>query len=135
MAKDNLYMDSRPRLVSIYELLVKLKPLMEGYSWAEDALIDLWKMGAPDPSPQARPCPQGTCRLEAAGRHKCLPKFGCAMEKRVLLPQQFATWWQDVAKRQGLDLTAQQALEGVEKKFGGAQRLPVNHNNGHRRHR
>lgn len=103
--------DIRPRLVSIYELLSKLLPLMEGYAWAEDALMDLWKMGAPDPSPNSQPCQAGHCTLAQRGLHPCVPKWGCALEKRVLLPQQFGKWWQDVAQRQGLDLTAAQALD------------------------
>jgi hypothetical protein len=133
---NNLQVDTRPRLVSIYELLAKLKPLMDGYAWAEDALVDLWKMGAPDPSPQSRPCPPGKCRLRDAGRHACLPKFGCAMEKRILLPAQFAAWWQDVARRQGLNLTVQDALDGARmaKRFGSGRWAQVSHN-GHKARR
>lgn len=113
--RSNMFMDTRPRLVSIYELLAKLRPLMEGYPWAEDALMDLWQMGAPDPA--SRECEPGNCLLEAHKRHGCVPKFGCAMVRRILLPQQFAKWWADVAQRQGLDLTAQQALDGAHRKF------------------
>jgi len=99
-------------MVSIYELLVKLRPLIDGYPWAEDALIDLWKMGAPDPSPNSQKCQGPHCALEVMKRNRCVPKFGCAMEKRVLLPSQFATWWADVAARQGHPLTAAEALGG-----------------------
>ncbi len=113
----SLYVDTQARMVSIYELLVKLLPYIQGYPWAEDALMDLWRMGAPDPSPAARPCPPGICSLQAHRLHACLPKWGCAREKRLLLPQQFAAWWQDVARRQGLDLTPGQALEGAYRAF------------------
>ena len=132
MRKNNLYMDTRPRMVSVYELLAKLLPLMDGIPWAEDALMDLWKMGAPDPSPMSQLCARGKCRLKVAGRHECTPKWGCAMVKRVLLPAQFATWWQDVAKRQGLDMTAEQALSGsrLARKFGGAGMTTIERNNG-----
>lgn len=116
-ANNSLYLDTTPRMVSIYELLAKLRPLMDGYPWAEDALMDLWLMGAPDPSPNARPCPPGVCELHKRGLHDCIPKWGCAREKRLILPAQFAKWWQDVATRQGLDLTAKQALDGVQRKF------------------
>jgi hypothetical protein len=117
--------DVAPRMVSIYELLVKLLPLMEGYAWAEDALMDLWKMGAPDPSPASKPCIPGLCELERRGRHTCTAKWGCARVKRLLLPSQFATWWADVAKRQGLDLTAGQALAGAQHRFQKYRPLDV----------
>lgn len=127
MTRNNLYMDIRPRMVSVYELLAKLLPLMDGIPWAEDALMDLWQMGAPDPSPKSQPCNPGTCQLKAAGRHECTPKWGCAMVKRVLLPAQFGAWWHEVSQRQGLDLTAEQALAGnrLAKKFGGGGRMEV----------
>jgi len=111
--QDSLYVDTRPCMVSIYELLAKLLPLIQGYPWAEDALMDLWRMGAPDPSPASRPCPPGRCLLQALRLHACVPRWGCAREKRLLLPQQFAAWWQDVAQRQGLSLTPGQALDGA----------------------
>ena len=100
-----------PRMVSIYELRAKLLPLMAGCAWAEDALMDLWRMGAPDPAPAAAPCSPGSCAAEVEGGPRC-GKWGCRREKRLLLPTQFATWWADVARRQGLDLTAGAALEG-----------------------
>ena len=87
-----------PRVVSIYELRKTLMPYMAGIPWAEDALMDLWRMGAPDPSPKARPCLPGTCRLG------CSKKWGCRKERRILLPRQFAAWWNDVAERQGIGL-------------------------------
>lgn len=90
-----------PKMVSIYELREKLLPLMAGCSWAEDELMDLWKMGAPDPS--AVVCPQGVCLNHKQGGDHC-SKWGCRREKRVLLPAQFATWWANVANRQGLEL-------------------------------
>ena len=99
----------KPQMVSIYDLRQTLMPLMVGIPWAEDALMDLWKMGAPDPSPLSRPCPPGHCQALKDGGQPC-GKWGCKLEKRLLLPTQFATWWQDVARRQGLELTAPQAL-------------------------
>ena len=99
----------QPRMVSIYELRLKLLPKMVGIPWAEDALMDLWKMGAPDPSPAARPCPAGHCQSRRNSGPTC-GKWGCRLEKRLLLPTQFAAWWRDVARRQGLELTAGEAL-------------------------
>ena len=131
ISRKSLYMDTRPRVLSIYELLVKLLPHMEGYAWAEDALMDLWQMGAPEPSPASQACPEGHCQFVARKLHKCLPRWGCARVKRVLLPAQFAKWWQDVAQRQGLELTAQQALEGSYKKFGkGGRQVTIMSGNG-----
>lgn len=101
--------DLEPRMVSIYDLRARLLPLMEGIPWAEDALMDLWKMGAPDPATWAQVCEPGHCKSQAVGGSPC-GKWGCRLEKRLLLPTQFATWWRDVAKRQGLDLTGAQAL-------------------------
>jgi len=96
-------------MVSIYDLRRVLLPLMDGIPGAEDDLMDLWKMGAPDPSPSARPCRMGFCEHEIMWGQRC-GKWGCAREKRVLLPAQFAVWWNALAKRQGLELTAAQAL-------------------------
>jgi len=107
-----------PRMVSIYELRDKLLPLMAGYPWAEDALMDLWKLGAPDPSPHSSPCilafgPRA-CARQAKGsdghvRARC-GIYGCAREKRVLLPKQFEKWWADVAQRQGREFLANDIL-------------------------
>lgn len=101
-----------PRIVSIYELRKTLMPLMVGIPSAEDDLMDLWRMGAPDPSPQSQACPSGVCkRSHVLGLTPC-GKWGCANERRVLLPQQFAAWWEAIARRQGLALTAEEALSG-----------------------
>lgn len=103
-----------PRMVSIYELRKKLWPYLAGYAWAEDALMDLWKLGAPDPSPASMPCnlafgPNACARL-MGGKAPC-EKWGCAREKRVLLPTQFQKWWEDVAKRQGAQFMATEVLK------------------------
>lgn len=87
-----------PRIVSIYDLRKMLMPFMVGVPSAEDDLMDLWRMGAPDPSPAHRPCAPGTCQLGGCG------KWGCRKERRILLLSQFATWWKRIADRQGLAL-------------------------------
>ena len=103
-----------PRMVSIYELRAKLRPLMLGYGWAEDALMDLWKMGAPDPSPASAPCSLAfgplACARAMNGKPRC-GIYGCAREKRVLLPTQFEKWWADVTKRQGSEFLAKDILK------------------------
>jgi hypothetical protein len=72
---------NQPRLVTIDELRAKLLPLTMGYKWGEDAIHDLWKLGAPVPVNPGQP------------------------ETRVLLPKQFEKWFTDVATRKGLDTT------------------------------
>ncbi|HNB50333.1 MAG TPA: hypothetical protein PK530_00240 [Anaerolineales bacterium] len=103
-----------PRMVSIYELRAKLMPLMQGYAWAEDALMDLWKMGAPDPAPTSTPCAlafgPAACARQMNGQERC-GKYGCAREKRVLLPSQFEKWWADCAQRQGVEFMATDLLK------------------------
>lgn len=96
-------------MVSIYELRAKLMPLIVDYPWAEDALMDLWKMGAPDPAPGSVPCNlafgPNACAKAMVGKERC-GVYGCAQEKRVLLPRQFEAWWGDVAQRQGVAFVA-----------------------------
>lgn len=103
-----------PRMVSIYELRAKLMPLMQGYAWAEDALMDLWKMGAPDPAPTSAPCNlafgPAACARAMNGGERC-GLYGCAREKRVLLPTQFQKWWEDCSKRQGVEFIARDLLK------------------------
>ena len=105
------------RMVSIYDLRRVLLPLMDGIKGAEDDLMDLWKMGAPDPSPASNPCLHGMCEKQIMWGERC-GKWGCAREKRVLLPQQFAAWWEGIARQQGLELTAGQALNLGKRKNG-----------------
>ncbi len=75
------------RVVTEKELFQKLWPFVQGYPWAQDALRDLWRMGAPLPYP----APDGS-------------------EQRVLLARQFAKWWRDVAERAGVDLSPANVL-------------------------
>lgn len=69
---------NQPRLVTLAELRKRLLPFCMGFKWGEDAIADLWKLGAPVPVNPGED------------------------ERRVLLPNQFAKWWQEVAQRQGL---------------------------------
>ncbi len=66
-----------PRIVTLPELQKVLFRYTFGWRWAEDAIVDLWKKGAPIPQPEGQP------------------------ERRILLPGQFALWWAEVAQRMG----------------------------------
>jgi hypothetical protein len=70
--------DVGPRAVTLAELRGVLLPLCAGWSWAEGAILDLWKLGAPTPD-------------SGPG----------VPERRILLPGQFARWWGEVAARTG----------------------------------
>lgn len=73
----------RPRIVSLADLKATLLPLCFGYAWAEGAIVDLWKKGAP--VPQSRPN---------------------EVERRILIPEHFATWWGEVQQRMGVEASA-----------------------------
>lgn len=102
-----------PRMTSMADLRRILLPLMEGYKGAEDALQDLWRMGAPDPDPRHHPCNRedtGCWMNNRWGARRC-HKHACRREKRLLLPTKFAIWWKEVADRIGLDYSPAEILE------------------------
>lgn len=78
----------RPRVVTEADLVATLTPYIVGYPWALDTIGDLWRMGAPDPSPRLPGTP----------------------ERRILNPGQFAKWWKDVAERAGVELTPRKVV-------------------------
>ena len=84
MTGENVF--EKPKIVTEADLVEVLTPYIVGYPWALDTIGDLWRMGAPDPSPRLIGQP----------------------ERRILLPRQFAAWWKDVQARQGVDLTPAQ---------------------------
>jgi hypothetical protein len=118
-----------PRTVSLKELRARLLPLIGGWTWADDAINDLWLLGAPDP--QAHMCPQ-----VAEGSGKPCPARECPHVKRILLPKQFQKWWAEVAARQGYELSAAQALALplADQKRARGQALQVVKTNRKRRH-
>ena len=67
-----------PKIVTFPQLYAVLIPYCAGYAWAEDAIRDLWLLGAP--VPRSNPS---------------------APEARILLPSKFAAWWADVQQRMG----------------------------------
>lgn len=63
---------NQPRIVTLAELESKLLPLCYGNKWALSTIKDLWTKGAPIPQPEGEP------------------------ERRILIPEQFKLWWDDL---------------------------------------
>jgi len=84
MATDNSVFRT-PRIVTRADLDRAVLPHILGYTWAVNALEDLWRMSTPTPE---------TVQAHLAG----IP----VVERRILYPSQFASWWADVQKRQGI---------------------------------
>lgn len=82
----------QPKIVTFEQLLTTLWPFIGQYRWARHELHDLWKQGAPIPNQIVLP----------GQEHK---------EKRILLPTQFKAWWEEVNRRHGLDMSAEQVLQ------------------------
>ncbi len=76
-----------PRIVTFADLQRVLLPYCLGWSWAADAIRDLWLKGAPVPTGPHEP------------------------EKRILLPGQFKKWWAEVQQRQGLPVDPDAAYQ------------------------
>ena len=101
MPLDNTTPDKmQPRIVSLAELRTKLIPLCLGYPWAEGAIVDLWKMGAPVPQPVHEP------------------------ERRILIPEQFSKWWGEIQQRMGVEATAPDVYRLASKRFSTHAGLP-----------
>lgn len=83
----------KPRIVTLAELQRVLHRYTFGYKWAEDAIVDLWKLGAPLPQPANEP------------------------ERRVLLPGQFAKWWAELAQRMGYAANGRQSYNELSPLF------------------
>ena len=78
----------QPKLVTYPELLRKLEPYTRGWPWATDSIRDLWLLGAPMPMDK---CPGDT---------PCKAYPNCNHIRRVLIPEHFAKWWEEVGQRQ-----------------------------------
>jgi hypothetical protein len=83
----------QPRIVTLAEMKAKLLPLAMGDKWAESAIVDLWKKGAPIPQPAGEP------------------------ERRILIPEQFQLWFDDFSKRIGVSQTAKTAYSSMQNQF------------------
>lgn len=80
----------QPRIVTLAELNARLLPMARGDKWAEGAIVDLWKKGAPIPQPAGEP------------------------ERRILIPQQFQLWFEDFSKRLGIQQSSTAAYTGIQ---------------------
>mgnify|MGYP007071624348 CR=1 FL=1 len=87
------------RFVSLKELRDKLLPRIHGWSWADDAINDLWKLGSI--SPQSR----GMC----PNKPPC-PARECPHVTRLILSEEYYKWAAEVDARIGSALTAEQVL-------------------------
>ena len=88
-----------PRLVTYKELRRILLPYVRGWSWADDAIWDLWTFGAPVPQDR---CPGDTpC--------KQYPK--CGHIRRILSIAKFALWWDEVSLRQAKEISVAEVLK------------------------
>ena len=83
----------QPRIVTLAELEKKLTPLCYGNKWALSTIKDLWTKGAPVP----------TVEGEA--------------EKRILIPEQFKKWWDDLNYGLGFNTTSADVYRQVSKPF------------------
>ena len=83
----------KPRIVSLAELQRVLTRYTYGAKWAEDAIVDLWKLGAPIPQPANQP------------------------ERRILLPGQFSKWWGELAQRMGYAANGRQSYNELSPLF------------------
>lgn len=94
------------RLVTYPDLRRKLLPYVGGWKWAEDAIRDLWLLGAPIPNDR---CP------EAEETNKpCKAYPFCNHIRRVLLPGAFADWWEEVASKEALDIAVEHVFSPGE---------------------
>lgn len=83
----------QPRIVSLQDLRAVLVPLCLGYPWAENAIVDLWKKGAPVPQAEGQP------------------------ERRILIPEYFAQWWAEVQQRMGVELPPENIYPKISSRF------------------
>lgn len=84
---------NQPRIVTLKELQDKLLPMCHGDKWAEGAIVDLWKKGAPIPQPAGEP------------------------ERRILIPEQFALWYTDFQQRLGIQRQAADTYSSMQGKL------------------
>lgn len=89
----------QPKIVTLPEIKRALLPFCVGYKWAEGAIVDLWKTGAPVPQPEGEP------------------------ERRILIPTQFQKWWEDVQKRMSFDLASKEAYLHTTKRMNASAGL------------
>ena len=93
----------KPMALSFYQLLYALQSVHNWHKPDMDRLHDVWKMGAPTPDSRLLDEKHYDPRKVQAGN----------VEKRLILPVPFATWFQDVCERKGLHMEARQGYEAL----------------------
>jgi hypothetical protein len=86
---------SKPHIVTEADLIEVLTPYIVGFPWALDTIGDLWRMGAPDPSPRLPGTP----------------------ERRILHPGAFASWWAEVQARAGTPIAPEAAASQASRQL------------------
>lgn len=103
MSLDDDVKRSQPRFISYPELAVKMHPYIQSYPWAQQTLKDMWLTGAPVPQDY---CP---------GKVPCENHPFCTHQRRIIHPNQFRKWWEDVRERASVEISVNAALN----KMGG----------------
>lgn len=86
-------MFTSPRIVTWNDLQRSVMPHIAGYDWAVNALDELWRLSTPTPE---------SVQAAIAG----VPYI----ERRILYPSLFATWWADVQQRRGIPVSLDQVI-------------------------
>ena len=85
----------QPRIVTWDDLNRSVLPHIVGYSWAVNALDELWRMSTPTPE---------SVQMAMSGAP--------FVEKRILYPSLFAQWWADVQQRRGIETPLDSIIKG-----------------------
>ena len=86
-----------PVVMTLPQLKRTLLPITAGYTWGEETITDLWRLGAPMPP--------------AAGSYQ-------AEDARLIVPSQLVKWLEDVLNRQGRPLSESARLYAQMMKEG-----------------
>jgi hypothetical protein len=100
----------KPVSLTFYQLAVSLQVIHVWNKPDVDRLHDLWLKGAPTPDSRLLDMKNYDPRTVQAGN----------VEKRLIIPPSFVDWFNDVAKRRGLNLqpeTAYKALDKISRTF------------------
>ena len=93
----------KPIALSFYQLLYAMQAVHNWHKPDMDRLHDIWKQGAPTPESRLLDVKHYDPRKIQAGN----------VEKRLILPHAFATWFKDVCERKGLQMEAHQGYEAL----------------------
>lgn len=84
---------NQPRIVTLAELESRLIPLCYGNKWALSTIKDLWTKGAPVPQPEGEP------------------------ERRVLIPEQFEKWFNDLNSGLGFGVNGNEIYNILQRRM------------------